>query len=345
IFIDELDAVGRARGAGLGGGNDEREQTLNQLLAAMDGFDRSDHVVVLAATNRPDVLDSALLRPGRFDRRIVVELPARAAREAILRVASRGKPVAVDVDYAAIAGSTPGLSGADLANLVNEATLRAIRRGADEVHGSDFALAYDKILLGEPSDSHLAPAEKHRVAVHEAGHALVAHVLDGASPLRRVSILPRGRTLGATQQAPRSDTHLHTKSELLARLAVLLGGYAAEKLVLGEVSTGAENDLREASHLAQRMVGQLGMSEGLGPVFHEHRSEHPFLGARIATDSGVSDATVYAIERETQRLLSEAEGSARATLTNHRQRLDALLEALLERETLDEEGLATLLCG
>jgi cell division protease FtsH len=343
IFIDEIDAVGRSRGTGLGGGNDEREQTLNQLLAAMDGFDRTDRVVVLAATNRPDVLDSALLRPGRFDRRILVDLPACAAREAILNVHARGTPLAPDVALADLAAATTGFSGADLANLVNEAALRAVRRGADQVTAGDFDLAHDKILLGEPRDAHLTADEKQRVAVHEAGHALVAHLLDPSSPLRRVSIIPRGKALGATQQLLRTDSHLHTRSELSARLAVLLGGYAAEKLVLGEVSTGAENDLRQASSIAQRMVGQLGMSEALGPVFHEHRSEHPFLGARIATDSGVSDATIHAIERETQLLLSAAEATASATLSGQRVLLDRLLAALLEHETLDHDELVALL--
>jgi cell division protease FtsH len=343
IFIDEIDAVGRARGAGLGGGNDEREQTLNQLLAAMDGFDRDDRVVVLAATNRPDVLDPALLRPGRFDRRILVDLPASGAREAILKVHVRGKPLAPDASLRNIAATTPGFSGADLANLVNEATLRAIRRGGVDVTADDFALAQDKILLGEPRDAHLTPEEKHRVAVHEAGHALTASVVDGSSPLHRVSILPRGASLGVTQQSPRADTYLQTKSELVARLAVLLGGYAAEKLMLGEVSTGAENDLRQASRIAQRMVGQLGMSDALGPVFHEHRSEHPFLGARIATDSGVSDATVHAIEDETQRLLTAAEATAEATLTSHRERLERMIAALIEHETLDRDELVALL--
>ncbi|MBW2524981.1 MAG: ATP-dependent zinc metalloprotease FtsH [Deltaproteobacteria bacterium] len=343
IFIDEIDAVGRSRGTGLGGGHDEREQTLNQLLAAMDGFDRTDRVVVLAATNRPDVLDSALLRPGRFDRRILVDLPACAAREAILKVHSRPTPLAQDVVLADVAAATTGFSGAELANLVNEATLRAVRRGADQVTAGDFDLAHDKILLGEPRDAHLTADEKQRVAVHEAGHAVVAHLLEPSSPLRRVSIIPRGNALGATQQLLRADSHLHTRSELSAKLAVLLGGYAAEKLVLGEVSTGAENDLRQASSIAQRMVGQLGMSEALGPVFHEHRSEHPFLGARIATDSGVSDATIYAIEQETQLLLSTAEAAANATLNGQRRPLDQLVAALLEHETLDhDEVLASL---
>ncbi len=342
IFIDEIDAVGRSRGTGLGGGHDEREQTLNQLLAAMDGFSRNDRIVVMAATNRPDVLDPALLRPGRFDRRIVVDLPERKARRAILGVHVRNKPLGDDVSLDDVAKATPGFSGADLANLVNEATLRAIRRGAEKVSADDFAKAHDKILLGEPRDTHLSPAERRRVAVHEAGHAVVAHALDRTAPLRRVSIVPRGQALGATQQTQDADTHLHTKSELEAKLAVLLGGYAAEQLLMSEVSSGAENDLRQASHIAHRMVGQLGMSD-LGPIYHEHNTEHPFLGARIATDAGVSDATIHAIEREAQRLLAEALDTATTTLSASRTRLERLIAALLEQETLDQAELVALL--
>ncbi|HHH30425.1 MAG TPA: ATP-dependent metallopeptidase FtsH/Yme1/Tma family protein, partial [Polyangiaceae bacterium] len=338
IFIDEIDAVGRSRGTGLGGGHDEREQTLNQLLAAMDGFERSVQVVVMAATNRPDVLDPALLRPGRFDRRVVVDLPEVDAREAILEVHTRDKPLADDVDLREVAKSTPGFSGADLANIANEAALHALRRGADRIAREDFLAAEDKVQLGDPRETRLSPAEKRRVAVHEAGHALVAEKV-ATEPPRRVTIIPRGMALGATQQMPQGDRHLVTRSQLEARLRVLLGGYAAEGEVLGETSTGAEHDLRQAYGIAQKMVAVYGMSEALGPVHLEHRSEHPFLGARIATDGGVSDATVHEIEREARRLLELAREDAQRIVADERELLDGLVEALLERETLERDDL------
>jgi cell division protease FtsH len=343
IFIDEIDAVGRSRGTGLGGGHDEREQTLNQLLSEMDGFDRHDRTVVMAATNRPDVLDPALLRPGRFDRRIVVDLPEQAARQAILEVHTRDKPLADDVSLDDLASNTPGFSGADLANLANEAALHATRRGGTHLAARDFAAAQDKIQLGDPRETRLAPAEKRRVAVHEAGHAVVAHLTPGAEPLRRVSIIPRGMALGATQQTPRADRHLHTKSELEGKLRLLLGGYAAEREILGEVSSGSENDLKQASEIAHKMVAQLGMSDELGPVYHEHRSEHPFLGARIATDGGISDATVHQIEREANRLVSEALTEATDTIRTQRALVDRLIQALLTRETLERDDLREVL--
>jgi len=343
LFIDELDAVGRVRGAGLGGGHDEREQTLNQLLSEMDGFDRNDLVVVLAATNRPDVLDPALLRPGRFDRRVVVGLPELAARLDILGVHVKGKPVDADVELQALAEMTPGFSGADLANLVNEAALHATRRRAESIARRDFAAAYDKIVLGDPREAKLNPAEKQRVAVHEAGHALLAWITPEAEPLRRVSILPRGMALGATQQMPSEDRHILTRAELESRLIVLLGGYAAERTVLSDVSSGAENDLREASKLATKMVAHYGMSEKLGPVHYEFQEEHAFLGHRIATESGTSDATIHAIEREVQSLLGRALTSAESGIDAHRAELDRLSGALLERETLEREDLDQLL--
>jgi len=335
VFIDEIDAVGRTRGAGLGGGHDEREQTLNQLLSEMDGFERSDLTIVLAATNRPDVLDAALLRPGRFDRRVVIALPELAAREEILRVHTQKKPLSTDVDLHALAESTPGFSGADLANLANEAALGAARRGGDAIDAADFATAYDKIVLGDPREGKLGAEEKRRVAFHESGHALVARVTPGAEPVRRVSILPRGMALGATQQVPQEDRHLLTRTELAARLAVLLGGYAAERAVLGEISTGAEDDLREATRLASKMVAHFGMSDDLGPVYYPFEEEHPFLGRRIATESGASDATVHVIEREARRLLGRALATASAAISDHRAALDALGAALLEHETLE----------
>jgi cell division protease FtsH len=343
VFIDEIDAVGRARGTGLGGGHDEREQTLNQLLAEMDGFDRGDLTVVIAATNRPDVLDAALLRPGRFDRRVAVELPEAAARRAILAVHTTDKPLAPDVDLGLIAAMTPGFSGADLANLANEAALGATRRRADQIAREDFAAAFDKIVLGDPREGKLGAAERTRVAVHESGHAVLAWVTPEAEPLRRVTILPRGVALGATQQEPAEDRHLHTRAELTARLLVLLGGYAAEQAVLGEVSTGAEHDLREATRLASKMVAHFGMSAELGPAYYAIDVEHPFLGARIAAERTTSDATVHAIEVAARQLLAGALAAATAAIAAHRERLDRLSAALVDHETLEADDLEEVL--
>ena len=343
VFIDEIDAVGRARGAGMGGGNDEREQTLNQLLSEMDGFDRTDLVVVIAATNRPDVLDPALLRPGRFDRRILVDRPELAARRAILGVHAKGKPLASDVDLQIIAENTPGFSGADLANLVNEAALSATRKGRESITSEDFAEALDKIILGDPREAKLDPKEKRRVAVHEGGHAVVARFSPDAEPLHRVTIIPRGMALGATQQSPGADRHLMAQSELESRLRVLMGGYAAERLVLSSISTGAENDLKEATRLASHMVAHFGMSERLGPVYYDHEEEHPFLGQRMGTAGGTSPATITAIEEEARQLLGRALDEASEMLKARRTELDRLVAALLERESLEREELATIL--
>ncbi len=343
LFIDEIDAVGRARGAGLGGGNDEREQTLNQLLSEMDGFERTDLVVVIAATNRPDVLDPALLRPGRFDRRVVVDRPELEARRAILGVHVKGKPLAPDVDLQRVAANTAGFSGADLANLVNEAALSATRAGRDSITAADFSSALDKIVLGDPRDARLDPKEKRRVAVHESGHTIVAAFTADAEPPQRVSIIPRGMALGVTQQSPGEDRHVMAQAELEARLRVLMGGYAAERLVLGSVSTGAENDLKVATGLASRMVAQWGMSDRLGPVYYEKDAEHPFLGQRIAVDAGTSAATSAAIEEEARKLLTQAYDHATALLNEHRRELDRLVSTLNERESLEREDLTALL--
>jgi len=337
IFIDEIDAVGRSRGAGLGGGHDEREQTLNQLLSEMDGFDRNDLTIVLAATNRPDVLDQALQRPGRFDRRVTIDRPELAARRAILLVHTRGKPLAVDVDLGQVAGNTPGFSGADLANLVNEAALNATRRGADAIARSDFTAAYDKIVLGDLRETKLDSQEKRRVAVHEAGHALVAHFSPNAEPLERVTIIPRGMALGVTQYVPGVDRHLFTEPQLRDNLGMMLGGYAAERLVFGSISSGAENDLKRATELAFKMVAHWGMSERVGPVYHEHRTEHPFLGQTLATESGTSDATVHIIEDETRRILGGALTRAEGLLGDKRAELDLLVTSLLEHETVEKD--------
>ena len=343
IFIDEIDAVGRARGTGLGGGHDEREQTLNQLLAEMDGFNRNDLVVVIAATNRPDVLDAALLRPGRFDRRVVVDLPEASARRAILAVHTKDKPVAPGTSLEDLAAMTAGFSGADLANLANEAALNATRRRADKITREDFIAAFDKIVLGDPRESKLRTAEKRRVAIHESGHAVLAWASPHAEPLRRVSILPRGMALGATQQVAPEDRHLHTRAELEGRLLVLLGGYASEQLVLGDISTGAEHDLKEATRLASKMVAHYGMSDQLGPAYYDIDVEQAFLGARIANDRVTSDATVHSIEEEARRLLARALATATSTISAHRQRLDRLSAALIERETLEAADLDVVL--
>ena len=343
IFIDEIDAVGRARGAGLGGGHDEREQTLNQLLSEMDGFSRNDQTIVLAATNRPDVLDQALLRPGRFDRRVVIDRPELEAREAILKVHTRDKPLAGDVNLVSLAKDTPGFSGADLANLANEAALHATRRDADSITAEDFRAAYDKIVLGDLRESKLDREEKRRVAIHEAGHAVTAHFSPHAEPLRRVTIIPRGMALGVTQQAPQGERFMMTRPELEARLRVLMGGYAAEKALIGETSSGAENDLKRASEIAFRMVAHFGMSEIIGPVFHEHKTEHPFLGQRMATDGGTSDATVHDIEQEARKLLFKAAKEAEEIILKHKSSLEALRDHLLEKESIEEADLAKLL--
>ncbi len=343
VFIDEIDAVGRSRGAGLGGGNDEREQTLNQLLSEMDGFDRNDLTVVLAATNRPDVLDPALLRPGRFDRRVLVDRPELDARRAILDVHTRDKPLGADVDLDQLARDTPGFSGADLANLVNEAALAATRNDGEVITQRDFDSAYEKIVLGDPREGKLHPDEKRRVAVHESGHAITAHFGLNSEPLRRVSILPRGMALGITQQTPGEDRHIQTQPELESRLTVLLGGYAAERIVLGNVSSGSANDLKQATEIAFKMVAHFGMSDKVGPVFHEHKVEHPFLGQRLATEGGTSDVTVRQIEDEVRTLIVNAQKDAERRVVEHRLELDSLVDALLEKETLEPEALKGLL--
>jgi cell division protease FtsH len=343
IFIDEIDAVGRSRGAGLGGGHDEREQTLNQLLSEMDGFSRNDLTIVLAATNRPDVLDAALLRPGRFDRRVIIDRPELGARKAILEVHTRGKPLESDVDLNVIAGNTPGFSGADLANLVNEAALNATRRGADAIASSDFSAAFDKIVLGDPRETKLEPAEKKRVAVHEAGHAVVAHFSPNAEPPQRVTIIPRGMALGVTQQQPGADRHLYTEPQLVDNLRMLLGGYAAEQVMLSSISSGAENDLKKATELAFKMVAHWGMSKKVGPVYHEHRTEHPFLGQMLATEGGTSDATVHIIEEETATILSQSMDAAKRIISEHREAMERLVSHLLEHEGIEKAELGKLL--
>ncbi len=343
IFIDELDAVGRQRFAGLGGSNDEREQTLNQLLVEMDGFDTNQEVIVMAATNRPDVLDPALLRPGRFDRQVTVGLPDRKGREAILAIHSRGIPLAKEVDLTGIARATTGFSGADLANLVNEAALTAARRNRREIVNSDFDEALDKVLLGTVRSGLANPREREVVAFHEAGHALVAHFTPGADPLRKVTIVPRGRALGVAIQSPDEDRYNVSKTYLFGRLDVALGGRASEMIVYDEITTGAENDLKQATSLAKRMVGMWGMSDEVGPVYLGTGEEHVFLGREIVQDKAYSDNTAERLDGAVRSIVEDALQRALAMVKERRGQLHLLVDALLEKETLDAVEVQRLL--
>jgi cell division protease FtsH len=335
IFIDEIDAVGRHRGAGLGGGHDEREQTLNQLLVEMDGFESNDGVILVAATNRPDVLDPALLRPGRFDRRVVVDLPDLKGREGILRVHTRTIPLAEDVDHSVIARGTPGFSGADLANLVNEAALNAARYDKKKVQMVDFEFAKDKVLMGvERKSMVMSDREKRNTAYHESGHTIVAAVLPAADPLHKVTIIPRGRALGLTQQLPTEDKYSYSKRYLEAMLAVLMGGRLAEEIFINEITTGAGNDIERASGMARRMVCEWGMSE-LGPVTFGKKEEAIFLGREFAQHQDFSEATAVEIDREVKRILDKAYAQAKEIITTHKSSLDRIARKLLERETLE----------
>jgi len=336
IFIDEIDAVGRHRGAGLGGGHDEREQTLNQLLVEMDGFETNEGVILIAATNRPDVLDPALLRPGRFDRRVVVPRPDVKGREGILRVHTRRVPVADDVDLALLARSTPGFAGADLENLVNEAALLAARQNKDKVSMADFELAKDKVLMGvERKSMIMSPQEKRSTAYHEAGHALVAKLLPGADPVHKVSIIPRGMALGITQQVPADDRHSYSREHILAQITILFGGRAAEELVLGQITTGAANDLERATEWARKMVCQWGMSEKLGPMTFGRKEEQIFLGRDFTQLQDYSEHTAVEIDNEVRRLINECYQKAKDLLSANIAILHRLAEALLEKEVLD----------
>jgi cell division protease FtsH len=342
IFIDEVDAIGQRRGAGFST-NDEREQTLNQLLAEMDGFDRSTGVVVLAATNRPEVLDPALLRPGRFDRHVEIPLPNQKERAAILTVHAKGKSLAADVDFEVVARSTPGFSGADLANLVNEAAIFAVRAGRETITAEDFSGARDRILLGRREASNaLLPEEKRAVAVHETGHAIVAALSENADPVAKVTILPRGRALGVTEQLPEDERRIYPESYLLDSLTIRLGGRAAERLVLGEMSSGASNDLAGATQLATRMVREFGMSPRLGPVgFSEDGPQ--YLGAQQLTTRQYAEETQRVIDEEVTRLLKEADDRAGALLESRRDALEEVVALLLERETIDGEDVERVL--
>ncbi len=336
IFIDEIDAVGRLRGAGLGGGHDEREQTLNQLLVEMDGFDTTEGVILIAATNRPDVLDPALLRPGRFDRQIVVNRPDLRGRAEILKVHTKKVPSAPDVELEKIARGTPGFSGADLENLVNEAALWAARQNKKEVELVDFETAKDKVLMGaERKSMILSEEEKRTTAYHEAGHALMAKLLPGADPVHKVTIIPRGRALGVTMQLPTDDRHNFSKEFLYNTLAILMGGRVAEELVLKHITTGAGNDLERATDLARKMVCEWGMSERLGPLTFGKKDEEIFLGREIATRRDFSEQVALEIDDEIKRLVTENYERAKRMLTEHIGTLRALAEALLEKEVLD----------
>ena len=337
VFIDELDAIGRSRTSGVGGfsgGNDEREQTLNQILTEMDGFDSSTNVIVVGATNRPDVLDQALLRPGRFDRRIAVQPPDRAGREAILGVHTRHVPLGPDVDLGRIAATTPGMVGADLANLVNEAALLAARRSHDVVDESDFTDALERIVLGAERQVMISLEDRRQTAYHEAGHAIVGMLTEGADPVRKVSIIPRGMALGVTFAAPESDRFNYREPEVRARISVALGGRAAEEIVFGEISTGAESDIQQLTEIARQMVGRWGMSDAIGPVAVIQRDG---VGPLLPGAAEVSPDTQRLVDSEVRRIVDESHQQVLALLKQNRNKLDSLASALLEHETLDEE--------
>ncbi len=346
IFIDEIDAVGRHRGAGLGGGHDEREQTLNQLLVEMDGFESNDGVILVAASNRPDVLDPALLRPGRFDRQVVVPLPDIRGREGILKVHVRKTPLADDVDISVIARGTPGFSGAALANLVNEAALNAARYSRKFVTMSDFEGAKDKVLMGKERKSMVITEKDKKVtAYHEAGHALVAHMVPDSDPLHKVTIIPRGMALGLTQQLPENDKHNYTKEYVEGQISILMGGRCAEKLFLDTETTGAANDIEVATDRARKMVTEWGMSPEMGPLAFGKKEEQIFLGREIAQHRDYSEDTAIRIDREVKRIVEEAYNSAETILESNRDTLVRLAEALLEYETLDHVEIEAIIKG
>jgi cell division protease FtsH len=335
IFIDEIDSIGRARGAAALGGSGEQEQTLNQILTEMDGFSSREGIIVLAATNQPEVLDKALLRPGRFDRRVVVNLPDKTGREAILKVHTRNVPLAADVDLSELAGTTPGFSGADLRNLVNEAALLAARREQNEVRPQDFLDALEKIVLGPARPLLLSPEDRERIAYHEGGHAILGLVVPGADPVHRVTIVPRGQALGVTYQRPESDRYNYPEAYLRARIVGMLGGRAAEELVYGTRTTGAENDIEQATELARNMVTRWGMTDALGTVQLAPRA-NPYLGGTFAGERPFSEETARVIDAEVLRIIGGSHDEAVRLLGEHRKELDALVAALLARETLDE---------
>ena len=344
IFIDEIDAVGRHRGAGLGGGHDEREQTLNQLLVEMDGFESNEGVIVMSATNRPDVLDPALLRPGRFDRQIVVSTPDVKGREAILKVHTRKTVVSDDVDLSIIARGTPGFSGADLENLVNEAALIAARRAKKSIENDDFEHAKDKVLMGVERRSMIIPFEERKnAAYHEAGHALVARMIPGSDPIHKVTIIPRGRALGITQQLPIDERHTYPKEYLLNNITILLGGRAAEELIFNHSTTGAGNDIERATAIARKMVCEWGMSEKLGPLNYGKNEEHIFLGKEIGRQRDFSESTAQEIDEELQSMVRGCYERARGLLSGNMNALHAIAGKLLEKEVLDGQEIDVII--
>ncbi len=346
IFIDEIDAVGRHRGAGLGGGHDEREQTLNQLLVEMDGFEMKDNVIMIAATNRPDILDPALLRPGRFDRQIVVDRPDRKGREAILKVHSRGKPLGHDIKLGPLAGQTPGFTGADLANLVNEAALLAARHGKKEIGMEELEEGIMRVVAGPEKKSRiLSSKEKLITAYHEVGHAMVGHFLPNADPIHKVSVISRGQALGYTISLPQEDRFLVSKSELLDRLASMLGGRAAEEIQFDEVTSGAANDLQQATAIAKQMIMRYGMSEKLGPRTFGHNHAQPFLGREFTQEPDYSEEIAQEIDEEIRAIIENSHQRAKDILTDHREQLDKITNILVERETLEKEEFESLLAG
>jgi cell division protease FtsH len=346
VFIDEIDAVGRQRGAGLGGGNDEREQTLNQLLVEMDGFEGNSGVIVIAATNRPDVLDPALMRPGRFDRQVVVPLPDIRGREQILLVHMRKVPLATDVKAEVIARGTPGFSGADLANLVNEAALFAARKSKRLVDMEDFEMAKDKIMMGaERKSMVMSEEEKRNTAFHESGHTVVAKLLPKSDPVHKVTIIPRGRALGVTMQLPEADRYSFDRDYLLQRIAVLFGGRIAEEIFMHQMTTGAGNDFERATQMARDMVTRYGMSDTLGPMVYAENEGEVFLGRSIATQKNVSEATMQKVDLEIRRIIDEQYGLARKLIEENRDKVEALAKALLEWETLDSEQIEDIMQG
>ena len=346
VFIDEIDAVGRQRGAGLGGGNDEREQTLNQLLVEMDGFEGTSGVIVIAATNRPDVLDPALLRPGRFDRQVVVPLPDIRGREQILLVHMRKVPIAPDVDANIIARGTPGMSGADLANLVNEAALFAARRSKRLVDMADFEEAKDKIFMGaERKSMVITPEDKKKTAYHESGHAIIGSVLPGCDPVHKVTVIPRGRALGVTWAMPETDRYSLYRDQMLSQIAMLFGGRVAEELFVGDVSTGASNDFERATNIAREMVTRYGMSEALGPMVYGENDGEVFVGRSITTHKNLSDATMLKVDIEIRRIIDEQYARARKILEDNRDKVEIMTKALLEWETIDSDQIGDIMAG
>ncbi len=346
IFIDEIDAVGRQRGAGLGGGNDEREQTLNALLVEMDGFEGASGVIVIAATNRPDVLDAALLRPGRFDRQVVVPLPDIRGREQILMVHMRKIPCAQDVDANVLARGTPGMSGADLANLVNEAALFAARRSKRFVEMDDFEAAKDKIFMGaERKSMVITPEDKKKTAYHESGHAIIGTLLPGCDPVHKVSVIPRGRALGVTLSLPEIDRYSMYRNQMLAKISMLFGGRVAEELFTGDISTGASNDFERATDMARDMVTRYGMSDALGPMVYGENEGEVFLGRSVTTHKNISEATMQKVDSEIRRILDEQYSLARKLLEENRDKVEAMTQALLEWETIDADQIHDIMAG